>query len=1100
MSPSPVFGRSAPRIRGVSVLFSLLALVLCGAKGAPPVPGPDLAAGLVQERDLRGGETHVYPVDLQAGQFLRVKVQEEGIDLAVRLLDPRGSVTSGADSLSLGFARSLEDLSAVVEVPGRYLLEIGSDNKGARPGRYRLEVAALRPATAGDETLRSEAAKAAWDAFHPSPGRSGEEALEQAAGLWERLGERRRMAEALFGLGELRSSRSDDFEKAAEDYLRSAALWLEQTDPEAKNWRSVALNDAGTRLKALGRPDEARKCFEEAVAISGGLADARNQAASLSNLGLLAFDQNDTRRAVTLLLEAAQKAHEAGDRVTQARALNNLGSAYAQMGEAQRALQRHQEALDLARATSNAEIEATVQNNVGDTYLVLGDWESALKHLRQALRIVRRLDKRAEEAKTLINLGDTLQRLKRFGEAGKFFDQALALAQALKDKETESLSLSHQAYLFVKMHQPARGLEPAEKALRLARGFPDRELGVLYTLGTVYRDMGETKAARETLERALALARDRGDRSFEADLDLILAKIERDHGDSNTALDRARSAVDTIESIRTRVFDQRLRTSLLATKQDFYEVYIDTLMAAPGATPDPARVATALEVSERARARSLLDILSESGADVRAGADPALVEREHRLRNEVNARDGFRLKLLAREKPEPRELEEAERKLEETLDAYGQVQTELRASSPGYAALTQPQPLSAAGIQSRILDGKALLLEYSLGEKRSFLWAVTPDAVRSFELPGRARIERMARRYYELVTARNERPAGESLTGWKQRIDGADAEAERAGRGLSRLLLGPAERLLGDRPLLIVADGALQYIPFAALPIPSSGAPLATHHDVVSLPSASALAVLRREVHGRSQAPKALAIFADPVFQATDERLTHRSGKLERLHLAANNITRGWSPAEPRRRGGERPSFLRLPSSLKEARAIAALVPPDQIFLALGFEASRARAVSSELARYRNVHFATHGVLDSRRPELSKLVLSLYDDKGRAQDGFLRLNDIYNLRLDADLVVLSACRTALGQEIRGEGLVGLTRGFMYAGAARVLASLWSVEDRATAELMESFYRGMLRQGLSPAAALRQAQLEMARQPGRKSPYYWAGFSLQGEWR
>jgi CHAT domain-containing protein len=209
----------------------------------------------------------------------------------------------------------------------------------------------------------------------------------------------------------------------------------------------------------------------------------------------------------------------------------------------------------------------------------------------------------------------------------------------------------------------------------------------------------------------------------------------------------------------------------------------------------------------------------------------------------------------------------------------------------------------------------------------------------------------------------------------------------------------------------------------------------------------------------------------------------------------------GWSPEEARQEGGgQSPSFPRLSSSLREARAISSLVPPDQLFLALGFQASRAAALRPELAQYRNLHFATHGVLDSRRPELSKLVLSLYDERGTPQDGFLRLNDVYNLRLDADLVVLSACQTALGQEVRGEGLIGLTRGFMYAGAARVLASLWSVEDRATADLMGDFYRGMLRQGLSPAAALRKAQLEMAKNPTRKSPYYWAGFSLQGEWR
>ena len=1078
--------------------------MLCGAKGAPPVQGPPLAGGLVQERELRGGETHVYPVDLQAGQFLRVKVQEQGIDVAVRLLGPTGAVVTGADSLNPGATNALEELAALPKTSGRYLLEIGAPNKEARPGRYRLEVAALRPAAEGEDNLRSEAVRSSWEAFNPGAGTGGEtlraqiEARKRAFGLWERLGERRRMAESLLGLGLVRSSLAEEAAAAAEDYLRSAALWKEEGDATAKRFQSWALNNAGLLLKHLGRTDEARKLYEEALAIAGGVEDANNQAMSLSNLAMLAVEQGEFQQGITAFLESLQRAREAGNRVAQIRTLNNLGYAYDQLAEGQKALQSYRQALDLARATSNAKLEATALNNLGETYLALGDLETALKHFRQALPVIHRLGDRSEEAKTLINAGQAFQRLKRSDEARKAFDQALALARALKDPETQTFALAHQASLFVKLRQPARAVEPARQALRLAQGFPDREISVIYTLGNAHREMGELRSAQEELERALSLAHDRGDRSFEADINLNLAKIARTRGDLTAALDRAHSAVDIIESIRTSVFDQRLRTSFLATRQDFYEVYVDTLMPRPGAPADAVRIAEALGVNERGRARSLLDILSESGAELRAGADPVLVDREHRLRDQVNARDRYRFNLLAEERPDRRKLEDAQRKLEETLDEYGRVQAELRASSPGYAALTQPQPLSVAEIQEQILDGKALLLEYSLGEERSFLWVVTPDAVRSFTLPGRARIERLARRYYELVTARNQGAPGESLQAGKRRIDGADAEAGRVGRELSRMLLGPAERLLGDRPLLIVADGALQYIPFAALPAPSSADPLAARHDVVSLPSASALAVLRREVRGRSRAPKTLAIFADPVFQKSDERLTRRPGELDRVPLAAIHATRGWSPA--RQGNGEHSTFRRLPASSKEARAIAALVPPDQRFLALGFEASRSRATGPELAQYRNVHFATHGVLDSRRPELSKLVLSLYDEKGKTQDGFLRLNDIYNLRLDADLVVLSACQTALGQEIRGEGLVGLTRGFMYAGAARVVASLWSVEDRATAELMESFYRGMLRQGLSPAAALRRAQLEIARQPGRKSPYYWAGFSLQGEWR
>ncbi len=177
-----------------------------------------------------------------------------------------------------------------------------------------------------------------------------------------------------------------------------------------------------------------------------------------------------------------------------------------------------------------------------------------------------------------------------------------------------------------------------------------------------------------------------------------------------------------------------------------------------------------------------------------------------------------------------------------------------------------------------------------------------------------------------------------------------------------------------------------------------------------------------------------------------------------------------------------------------------AVAPPGQAMMATGFDASRAMATSPELSQYRIVHFATHGVLNDQHPGLSGFILSLVDEQGRPQDGFLRLNDIYNLKLPADLVVLSACNTALGKDVRGEGLVGIVRGFMYAGAARVVASLWKVDDEATAELMKRFYRHMLQKNLPAAAALRAAQVEMWQQKQWRSPYYWAAFALQGEWR
>jgi CHAT domain-containing protein len=183
-----------------------------------------------------------------------------------------------------------------------------------------------------------------------------------------------------------------------------------------------------------------------------------------------------------------------------------------------------------------------------------------------------------------------------------------------------------------------------------------------------------------------------------------------------------------------------------------------------------------------------------------------------------------------------------------------------------------------------------------------------------------------------------------------------------------------------------------------------------------------------------------------------------------------------------------------------EARDILAVTPPGEGMKALDFDASRATAMDPKLAQYRIIHFATHSFSDNEHPELSALAFSMVDQDGNAQDGLVGLQDIYNLNLPADLVVLSACETALGKAIKGEGLMGLTRGFMYAGATRVVASLWKVDDVATAELMRRFYTAMEREKMRPAAALQKAQVEMWRQARWRDPYYWAGFELQGEWK
>jgi CHAT domain-containing protein len=659
------------------------------------------------------------------------------------------------------------------------------------------------------------------------------------------------------------------------------------------------------------------------------------------------------------------------------------------------------------------------------------------------------------------------------------------------------------------------------------------EANALCEIGAVYALTGEGPKALEYLNNALSLSRSIKSRTIEATTLYHLAYVKRNLGRLDEARSMIEGALDITESQRAKVTSQNQRALYLASKRDFYEFYIDTLMRLHQLHPLKGYGAAALEASEKARARSLIEMLAESRADVRQGVDPLLLARERQLQRTLNAKEQFRMRLLGGG-PNEKQLATVEKELAGLLSEYQQLQAQIRQRSPRYAALTQPQPLSLAEIQRQLLDDNTLLIEYALGAERSYMWVVTKDDLTGSELPKRDEIEAAARRVYELLTARNHRPEEETLAQRRSRIAKADADFAQSAAALSRMLLGPAATQLaqsGKKRLLIVSDGALQYIPFGVLPEPESGRageretsgqgnqetgrrnkspirnprsairnPLIGAHEVVSLPSASTIAVLRQGAGSRQTSENLLAVLADPVFAADDPRvearLTGQAGP-EPSAPAQTVTTTSAVDRSAREAGVNR--FLRLRFTRVEAEAIASFAPEGRSFTALDFSASRAMVNKTDLSKFRFVHFATHGLLNSQHPELSGVVLSLVDERGRPEDGFLRMHEIFNLKLNADLVVLSGCRTALGKQIRGEGLIGLTRGFMHAGAKSVMASLWNVDDQATANLMKLFYERMLKDGLSPAAALRAAQVAMWKREPNAVPYRWGAFILQGDW-
>lgn len=589
----------------------------------------------------------------------------------------------------------------------------------------------------------------------------------------------------------------------------------------------------------------------------------------------------------------------------------------------------------------------------------------------------------------------------------------------------------------------------------------------LIGLGKAYQASGEYEKAIEFYQQSLNIMKAIGNRAGERNALSNLARAKQKQGNANGAIADIRAAIAIAESIRSQVENPQLRQSFFATVSEDYQLYIDILMQLHRENLQGGYDKQALHVSETNRARTLTELLAEVSTDIRQNVNPQLLTQEQRLLEELSAVEQSRLKLTSGSYSN----EERDRLIEKRdnlLQKLSDLETRIRRNNPAYADLKYPQPLTLEEIQAQVLDEDTLLLEYALGEERSYLFVVGKNEFATYELPSRATIEAAVEKYAIALQAEDRNPLSE-------------------GKDLAQMLLSPvADKLKGQR-LAIVADGKLHRLPFGALPWGrgASIAPLLANHEIVNLSSASSLAIQRQQKRNRSRAAKKIAVFADPVFSKRDPRLSGETASTASQNALLDLFREGCQ------------SLDRLPYTRTEAENILSLVPDDQEFFAVDFAADRAAATDDKMAQYQILHLSTHGCIQDN-PQLSGLALSLYDENGTQQDGFLRLQDIYNLKLNADLVVLSACQTGIGEEISGEGVVGLTRGFMYAGAKQVTVSLWNVSDIATANLMSDYYKNMLSEGKSPAAALREAQLQMWR--AGEYPYKWAAFTIQGDWQ
>jgi CHAT domain-containing protein/tetratricopeptide (TPR) repeat protein len=1021
-----------------------------------------LEPGSSVKREADEELVHTYSVSLVKGQYFHALVDQQGVDVAVALLAPGGQQLIKADGPS--GANGLEPLSLIAAETGEYRIEVRLPDRKPRAGSYVITVEALRyPLPADIERVAAE--KLFWEGYQLSKQpaiearRQALDKYQQALPMFRSLNDRLLEYYSLKVTGFIHLSTGDS-QTALEHYSQALGLWKSLGNA---TYEPVVLNNIGGVYDTLGEPHKALEYYSQALAIWSGRKERGPEADTLNNIGLIYFKLGDSQNALEYYNQSLTLKKETGKNTRIGDTLLNIAAVYTFLGEKERALESLKEALELQQSTKDIRGEADTHYHLAYIHASLADTTQALEHYNQALRLHRTTGNKRGEAITLDGLGVAMYSMGQRQKAVEYHQQALDLQRATKDRRSEAATLEH--------------------------------------LGYVHAMSGELEPAARYYNEALSLSQAVRDRREEANVLQGLARVERERGDLPAARKRIEQAITIIEEVRGQT-DTQLRASYLGVKHDAYQFYIDLLMSMHRANPAAGNDAMALRVSEQAHARSLLEMLTEARANIRHGVDAALLERERTLSQQINAKAERQMQALGQNAKDRAAL--LSKEISELEDQHRQAQAAIRKSSPAYAALTQPQPLGLKEIQKQ-LDRGTMLLEYSLGDERSYVWTITPTSSKSHELPSREVIEKAARQVYGLLTARSQFKTGETAQLKQERIALADSQLSMSVKNLSEMVLGPIGSELGVERLVIVADGALQYVPFAALSSVSgqpadaaSYRPLIQDHEVISLPSASALAIQRQGLLNRKLAPNNVAIIADPVFSAADERVA----------AAARTVA-------PRRVPGDGAAETRILEHLsddsgliirrlkftrQEADQILAEAPRAKNLKAIDFKANRATATGGELSKYRYVHFATHGFIDSERSDLSAIVLSLVDESGKPQDGFLRAHEIYNLNLPAELVVLSACETGLGKEIKGEGLVGLTRGFMYAGARRVVVSLWNVNDKATADLMARFYRGMLREKKTPAAALRAAQVEMSHQKQWQSPYYWAAFTLQGEWR
>ncbi|MEG4885152.1 tetratricopeptide repeat protein, partial [Microcoleus sp. K1-B6] len=619
----------------------------------------------------------------------------------------------------------------------------------------------------------------------------------QSLSLSRVIGDRQKEAYNLLGIGMIYAEFGEQ-QKALEYYNQSFSLSQEIGD---RRWQAFTLIVVGNVYSGLGEKQKALDYYNQSLPLSREIGERSVEAFALISAGRVYSELGEKQTALDSYNQSLKLFRAIGEREQEARTLNYIGIVYSEVGEKQKALEHYGQSLPINQAVGDRSGQAVTLISIGHVYSELGDQQKALEYYSQSLPIFQTLGDRSSAATTLTSIGIAYSELGDKEKALEYFNQSLILKRIVGDRSGEARTLTGIGNIYAELEDQQKALNYYNQSLSLSREASDRqrEAYSLIGIGRSYAELGNKEKALEYFNQSLPLSQATLDRSLEALTLYSIATIKRDYGNLNQALTEIEASLKIIESLRTKIASPELRTSYFATVQNYYQFYIDLLMQLHKTQPKSGYDTKAFEASERSRARSLLELLQEANADIRQSVAPELLQRERSVQQQLDALEKRRVEVINRPNYTPTQEAELEQQRQTLIAQYQDIQTQIRATSPRYAALTQPQPLTLAQIQQQILDDQTILLQYSLGKERSYLWAVTKTSITTYELPKAADIETNARKFRDAVTAPISRNRPNQIA--------------QANDAISQIILQPVAAQLAQKRLLIVGDGILNYLP-----------------------------------------------------------------------------------------------------------------------------------------------------------------------------------------------------------------------------------------------------------------------------------------------